>query len=93
MWLSFGVEVWEFYFEGCSLGVSSDDGWCGYRFYRARFHEEVCFWWRRILLGLSSRVFFRVGCLFSGVLPLYGGFSLYFLIHRSLFFLSRDPVV
>jgi len=22
-----GVEVWEFYFEGCSLEVSSDDEW------------------------------------------------------------------
>jgi hypothetical protein len=27
MWLSLGVEVCEFYFEGCSLEVSSDDGW------------------------------------------------------------------
>ena len=26
MRLSLGVEVWEFYFEGCSLGLSSDDG-------------------------------------------------------------------
>jgi len=27
MWLSLGVEVWEFYFKRCSLGVSSDDEW------------------------------------------------------------------
>jgi len=26
MWLSLGVEVWEFYFEGCYLVASSDDG-------------------------------------------------------------------
>jgi len=27
MWLDLGVEIMEFYFEGCSLGVSSDSGW------------------------------------------------------------------
>nr|ABE88121.1 hypothetical protein MtrDRAFT_AC147431g6v2 [Medicago truncatula] len=27
MWLSSDVEVWEFYFEECSFGVSSGDEW------------------------------------------------------------------
>jgi hypothetical protein len=27
LWLSLGIDVCLFYFEGCSLGVGSDDGW------------------------------------------------------------------
>jgi hypothetical protein len=27
LWINLGVEVWEFYFEECPLGVSSDDEW------------------------------------------------------------------
>jgi hypothetical protein len=64
-------------------------GGIGYRFYSGRFREGVCFRW--ILVGVVIGGF--LGCLFSGVPPIYGAFCLYSQFHRSLFILSRDVVV
>jgi len=79
-------------------GVFFPWGWvvttCGveYRFYIGRFREEVCFrWWYVFWWVLSSGGV--LGCLFSGVPPIYGASCLYSQFHRSPFVLSRDLVV
>jgi hypothetical protein len=44
MWLSFGVQDWEFNFEGCfSLGLSGDEGWCWISFLQWLFFVKESF--------------------------------------------------
>ena len=43
----------------------------------------------RGIIGLFFRVGCFLRCLFSGVPPIYGAFSLYYQFHWSLFVLSR----
>jgi len=45
MWLSFYDGDWEFHLEGCSFGVSSDEGRLHVSFFSGHICEGVCFRW------------------------------------------------
>jgi len=67
-------------------------GGAGFRFYSGHFREGVYFRWWRVFWWVCPHGCF-LGCLFSGVPPIYDAFTLYSHFHRSLFVLSRDLVV
>jgi len=65
MWLSFGVEDWEFNFKECSLRVSSDDGWLDIAVTVVVFVKASVRGGDVFLVGVILRVSFRVfifGC-------------------------------
>jgi hypothetical protein len=75
-----------------SLGWVVTMGGVGYRFYRVVFVKEFVLGGDVNFGGYCPQRCF-IGCLFSGVLPMYDAFCLYAQFHRSLFVLSMNLVV
>jgi len=70
--------------------MSSDDGWCMISFTVVVFVKDSVLGGDEYFGGCCPQSCF-LGCLFSGVPPIYGAFRLYSQFHQSLFVLSRDP--
>jgi hypothetical protein len=79
--------------RGVSWGVSGDEGWCWISFLHRLFFVKESVLGGDVYFGGCCPQGCFLGCLFSGVPPIYDVSSLYSQFHRSLLVLSTDLVV